>query len=246
MSIEYGAMNHLTEEDLILHYYDEVGDAVAVDRHLDTCPECRAAYASLERVLNVMDAMPVPERNVAYEAAVWRRLRAASLRPALWKRTNVRWPGLVLALASLVVAIVLIRRPPLQTSPGRDRQTAGVQEQILRLAVGDYLERSGIVLTELANASPAGPLDIALEQERAADLLAECRLYHQTALRARDSVVAGGLDELERVLLEIAHAPSRLDPAQVDELRQRLRSQGVLFRIRILRSAVKSEDEHKL
>ena len=131
-------------------------------------------------------------------------------------------------------------------APRPARQDARLQRQILNVAVGDYLERSGIVLTELANASSGGMLDISDEQERAADLLAESRLYHQTALRTKDSAVAGVLDELERVLLEIAHAPSRLDPPQVEYLRQRLRSEGVLLRIRVLSSTVRGEDAHKL
>ncbi len=232
-------MTHLTEEELILHYYSEA-DGGPVERHLDACPECRAAYGSLERVLNVMDALPVPERGEGYETAVWRRLRGAGLRPALWRRPLVRWPAAALVLASALVGVVLIHRPappPLQS--------AGVQKRILDFAVGDYLDRSQIVLAELANASPAGTLDISVDQELAGDLLAECRLYHQTALRTGDNAVAGVLDELERVLVEISHAPSRLAPAQVEELQQRLRSQGVLFRIRNLGSTVRTQAEHK-
>jgi hypothetical protein len=59
-------------------------------------------------------------------------------------------------------------------------------------------------------------------------------------------MLAGVLDELERVLLEIAHAPSRLEPAQLDDLRLRLRSDGILFRIRVLGSTVRNQDAHKL
>ena len=86
--------------------------------------------------------------------------------------------------------------------------------------MGDYLDRSQMVLIELANASPGAGLDISSEQERAANLLIENRLYRQTALQTGDAVVAGVLEELERVLLEISHAPSRLEPGQVDDLRQ--------------------------
>jgi hypothetical protein len=114
-------------------------------------------------------------------------------------------------------------------------------EQILRLTLGDYLDRSGIVLTELAHAADGRAVDISAEQMRAADLLTECRLFRQTAMRSQDQVVAGVLDELERVLVEIAHAPSRLDAAEADELRDRLRSEGVLFRIRVLSSTVRNQ-----
>ena len=240
-------MSHLTEEDLIVHYYGESADPFALESHLDGCLECRAAYGSLKRILNVIDAMPVPERGAGYEEAVWRRLRGAGLRPALWRKPLRHWPVIAAALACLAAAVVLIPRPAPQRPMSRNTaETAGMQDRILRLAIGDYLDRSEIVLTELKNDSSPAPVDIASEQQRAADLLAGCRLYRQTALRAGDQAVAGVLDDLERVLVEIAHSPSRLARAQLEELRQRLRSAGALHRIRALSSIVRREDEPKL
>lgn len=234
-------MTHLTDEDLILHYYGETAKPAAAEEHLDACPDCRAAFSALQRVLNAMDALPVPERAVDYEAAVWRRLVGAGIRPPFWRRRFIRWPVAGLALASALVAVLLVERPPAQP-PVRAARIAPVsQERILRLTIGDYLDRSGVVLTELANAGDGGSVDISAEQERASSLLAECRLYRQTALRTEDQMVAGVLDELERVLVEIAHAPSRLDPAQAGELRERLRSEGVLFRMRVLSSTVRNQ-----
>jgi hypothetical protein len=235
-------MTHLTEEDLILHYNEEAEDGTTVENHLHACTECRAAYSALERVLNVMDSLPVAERGVDYEAAVWQRLRAAGLRPALWRRSILRWPAVGFALAAAIAGLVFVMRP----APHRFAVADEWDKQILSVAVSDYLDRSAIVLTELANATAPGELDISAEQERAADLVAECRLYRQTATRANEHTVLAVLDQVERVLLEIAHAPSRLDPAQVDELRARLRSEGVLIRIRGLSSTVRNQDTHKL
>jgi hypothetical protein len=233
-------MTHLTEEDLILHYYGEAAEPASAEAHLDACPDCRASFRALQRVLNAMDALPVPERVADYETVVWRRLIGAGLRPAFWRRPLVRWPVVGLALASALVALVVITRPPAKP-PVREARNAPLREQILKLTLGDYLDRSGIVLTELANAGEGGTVDISAEQERAASLLAECRLYRQTAVGDGDHIVAGVLDELERVLVEIAHAPSRLDAAQAEELRARLRSDGVLFRIRVLSSSVRNQ-----
>jgi hypothetical protein len=234
-------MTHLTEEDLILHYYGEATEPAAAEEHLDACPDCRAAYGSLKRVLNTMNALPVPERAVDYGATVWRRLEGAGLRPALWRRPFVRWPVLGFAVALAIVVVLLVSRPPAKLPVRAARISPQSQERILRLTLGDYLDRSGIVLTELANAGGGRALDISTEQERAANLLAECRLYRQTAMRTEDHVVAGVLDELERLLVEIAHTPSRLDRAQADELRERLRSEGILFRIRVLSSTVRNQ-----
>ncbi|PWU12496.1 MAG: hypothetical protein C5B51_00555 [Terriglobia bacterium] len=244
-------MSHLSEEQLILHYYGEAGDGVSVESHLDQCEACRAVYSSLQRVLNVMETLPVPERSPEYGKQVWQRLGPyLPYRPRLrFLLSPWRWAAAGAAVAALLIAAFAIGRfypqapPRIAVTITADPQT---QERVLRLAVGDYLDRSQIVLTELANASAARDLDISSEQERAANLLTENRLYRQTAAHTGDAVVAGVLEDLERVLLEIEHAPSRLAPAQLDELRRRLRSEGILFRMRVLDSTVQDQDENKL
>ena len=96
---------------------------------------------------------------------------------------------------------------------------------------------------ELVNANPHGAMDISAEQERAQDLVSEARLYRQTAMHTGDTAVADVLDDLDRVLLEIAHAPSRLTPGDLDKLRQRLEAEGILFKIRVLGSTVRNQEE---
>jgi hypothetical protein len=115
-------------------------------------------------------------------------------------------------------------------------------ERVLMVAVGDYLERSQMVLIELSNANPNGSMDISAEQERAGDLVTETRLYRQTAARTGDTRITGVLDELERVLVDITHAPSQMTPGQLEELRQRLEAEGILFKIRVLGSNVRNQE----
>src|ERR1035437_3027280 len=117
------------------------------------------------------------------------------------------------------------------------------REGILLVAVGDYLERSQMVLIELANADPKSALDISAEQERAHGLVSETRLYRQTAAHTGDAAVAGVLDQLERVLLDITHEPSRISPEALEKLRDRLKNEGILFKIRVLGSNVRREEE---
>ena len=132
------------------------------------------------------------------------------------------------------------RHPAAQMAATADPQTG---ERVLLVAVGDYLERSQMVLIELSNASPQRSLDISSEQERAADLVSESRLYRQTAAHTGDTAVAGLLDELDRVLLEITHAPSQLSAGEVETLRQRLEAEGILFKVRVLGSKVRHQEE---
>jgi hypothetical protein len=246
-------MNHLSEEQLILHYYGEADDAagandtLATERHLEECGECRGLYTSLQRVLNVVDGLPVPERSADYGAQVWQRIehRLGARRRTRWNLPAPwRWAAASAAFAALMVtAFVAGRFYPGHRQPAKlaatDPQTG---ERVLLVAVGDYLERSQMVLIELTNASVKGSKDISAEQERAGDLVTETRLYRQTAARTGDTRITGVLDELERVLVDITHAPSNMTSDQLEALRQRLEAEGILFKIRVLGSNVRNQE----
>ncbi len=240
-------MNHLTEEQFVLYYYGEGDTSPAVRAHLDACEACRAEYANLQRVLNVVDSAPVPERDAAYGAQVWARLKLREGRPGLsWLRwlPSPRLMGAAALVSTLVIAAFLAGRYYPKAPAGTPTATAGqVRERILLVAVGDHLERSQTVLLELVNAQPGESLDVASERERAGDLVAENRLYRQTAARTGDSRVASVLADLEPVLLEIAHGPDRLTPEEVESLRQRIEGDGILFKVRVVGSTVRRREE---
>ena len=105
-------MNHLTEEQLILHYYGEEGDTLAAEQHLDECEGCRELYGSLQRVLNVVDSLPVPVRGPEYGAQVWQRLEThLPVRRRLWTLPSPwRWAVAGTAMAGLMVAAFLAGR----------------------------------------------------------------------------------------------------------------------------------------
>jgi hypothetical protein len=221
--------------------------------HLESCVECRALYGSLQRVLGIVDAMPLPARGPEYGAEVWKRLdgrllgarRPWSSRLVGWLAPQpIRWASAAAAFSVLLTAAFLAGRfyPPAPSKSPAQLATADPRagDRILLVAVGDYLERSQMVLVELANAHASGPLDITDAQERASDLLSESRIYRQTAMRRGEAGVASVLDDLERVLMEISHAPSSLSEDELDGLRQRLEAEGILFKIRVLGSNVRN------
>jgi hypothetical protein len=225
-------MSHLSDDQLALLYYGEE----AADAHFDECAECRERFDSLRRILGAVE-MPVPERGAEYGAKVWSRIepRLEARRP----RPILRWAVPVAAALVLFFggAFEAGRFYQAKRQPARAPDT-GTTERILLVAVGDYLERSQIVLIELANADPNAALDISLDRERARDLLAENRLYRQTAERTGQAAVANLLEELERVLLEIEHAPSTMPPEELQKLRHRLRDDGILFKMRVMGAKV--------
>ena len=222
-------MNHPTEEQFVLYYYGEGGE---VEDHIHACEQCRASYQALQRVLNSVDSFPVPERAPDYENRVWTALVAA-------------------AMAVLIVGAFLAghswQKPPARILAGHQGPNdPGVRERVLLVAVGDHLERSSMVLVELANAGApaAGRLDISYEQQTAEDLLESNRLYRQTAATNGDVATAALLEELERVLLEIAHSPSEVSARQLEDLRKQIEDRGILFKVKIFGSHVEQSAQN--
>jgi hypothetical protein len=172
----------------------------------------------------------------------WDRPGGLSWWPArLWPARH--WAAAALVATLVVAAFLAGRYYPKAQSGGQTANAGQVRERILLVAVGDHLERSQTVLLELVNAQPGQSLDVASERERAGDLVAENRLYRQTAARTGDARVASVLDDLEPVLMEIAHGPDRLTPEEVENLRQRIEGDGILFKVRVVGSTVRHREE---
>ncbi len=232
---------HITEEQLVLFYYGDAGDTVSVESHLAQCEQCRAEYRAVQTVLNTVDSAPVPERSPQYGAEVWQRIqkKVGGRKRAGWFPW---WMWVPVAAGALVLAFMAGRmthktETPTVASGGQ------VRERVLLVAVGDHLERSQMVLAEISNAPDGkGKVDISDQQKLAEDLIDSNRLYRQTANRTGDSGVADVLDDLERVLLEIANSPSQIDREQLDELREQIKDRGLLFKIRVMGSKVRQEE----
>jgi hypothetical protein len=111
---------------------------------------------------------------------------------------------------------------------------------VLLVAVGSHLERSQMVLVEIANAPAADGLDISHEQRRAQELISANRLYRHSAAETGEASVAAVLSQLESVLMEIAHRPSKLNKAEVERLQRQIESRGLIFKIRVVESNVRS------
>jgi hypothetical protein len=232
-------MNHLSEEDLVLHYYGEPLDC-PVEEHLRACESCRTQYQGLQRVLNTLDAAPVPERPLDYGAQVWSRLetRIRGRRQFAW--LGVRAWLAAGAMAALLVAAFFAGRlshgpiPPAIASAGQ------VRERILLVAVGDHLERSKTILVELENSEDP---DLAYERQAAADLVESNRLFRQTAAVAGDTATAIMLEDLERVLLEIANSPTEMSRQELQQLQREIEKRGILFKVKVFASQVQEREK---
>ncbi len=230
-------MTHLTEEQEMAAYYGELPPGLRA--HLQNCLECRTRVERLQGLLDSLRDQPVPQRGASYGAEVWTRLLPRlpqQNRKPWWLRTWTLAPVLVTLLLIAFVAGMFTQR---------ERQagfSTEARERVLLIAISDHLERSQIVLSQLLNSNPAD-LNIVDQRERARDLLSENRLLRQTAAHGGDLVHAALLDDLERVLLDIANSPSAISSADLVALQRRMENQSLLFKLRVTSTDARREGQ---
>jgi hypothetical protein len=110
----------------------------------------------------------------------------------------------------------------------------------------EHLEASQRILLELANRESAGDIDVRDEQQRAEELLEGNRLYRLAATRQGQRALASVLDDLERVLLDVARGPTQLSPRDRDGLRARMEEQGLVFKVRVLEQRLRELQDRPL
>jgi len=244
---------HLSEEELILHHYGEIdrADEARVEGHLGECGECQAAKAQLHRVLTMVETAAPVEARPGFERDVWARLEPAlgedrtANRESSW-RAFFWFPQWALAggVAALVFAAFMAGRfsggVPAGITPETGSIAAASPERVLHAAVGDHLDRTQIMLSELVNNDVDQADAFAGEQERASDLVAVNRLIRQSAAQSGDEGVADVLEDLERVLLEIANAPADVTSNELSDLKSRISAQDLLFRVRVIASEMRN------
>jgi hypothetical protein len=134
------------------------------------------------------------------------------------------------------------RQTTTMTTTAQPVSTAGASTQaqrdrVLLVVVGDHFDRSERILVELTNLTPTDDnVDIAAERDLAEELLTSNRLYRRTALDRGEESVATLLDELEPVLMQIAHAPDDMTAAELRRIQKRVESKGLVFKMRVLRN----------
>jgi hypothetical protein len=241
---------HLTEDELILHYYGEIdgGDQPRVESHLASCADCQLANQKLVNVMTLVDTASPVEAPDGFERIAWARLEPAlpPSRSALrWTRDLFQFPQWAMAggVAALVLASFVAGRftgGDAVTPAPTEAVVANVEpETVLQTAVGDHLDRTQMMLVELANADTDQAGVLAGEQGRAADLVAVNRLMRQSAQQSGDAAIADMLEDLERVLLEIANAPANASSNDLTDLQSRITTDDLLFRLRVIASEMR-------
>jgi len=253
---------HISDEDLLLDYYGEATPEQRAEMraHVETCAECQALDRELRAVLALVDSEPLPDAPPGFEREMWARLepvvsgfsRTNEVRlkadttkaDRAWSFEFPRW-ALAASVAALAVGSFALGRvwDTPTTSPGVS--TANVHElseRMLRSEVEEHLERSQRVFVELVNADDSAPVLLASDRERAADLVAAGRLYRRSVEEMGDADTRDLLEDVERVLVEIANGPEVESSNDLSEVRARITDQDLIFRLRVMTAEMQARE----
>jgi len=263
---------HLKDETINDYIDDALTPAerASVEQHLAGCGDCALVAAELKQIVSdtrALAPLQPAERVWTSVAAQFAddvaaaktnvvRLEKRRKTPfAIWS-----WrPAWAIVTAAMVVLafiagrwieqrhqrpVVTENRPAQAIAPADASASASAQvrERVLLVAVGDHLERSQLVLVELANAHTNDELDISDERQSADELVASNRLYRQTAAEMGQTSLADLLDDLERVLVEVARGPSQVSVQQLADIQQRIEAQGILFKVKVIGSEMRDRE----
>ena len=194
-------MKHLSDDELVLHYY---GEDDRYGSHLRACVECAMRHRALASMLETLTSVDQPpQRGDQYGLEVWQRIRHRLPSPEPWWRGFWTWQRAGLATAAVILVAVgftagrfwpAANDPRSVTSHVASTADAAVERRVLLLSVADHFERSERILTDIMNAP--GGVDLSPEQQWAVDLVSASRLYRQDAIDANEMSVAGVLEEL--------------------------------------------------
>jgi hypothetical protein len=232
-------MKHLKQEELVLIYYREPEVPAEATAHLAECGQCRADFDSLAETLNACLDWTAPEPPLDFGRSVW-----AGLAPQLAqtrRRSSRMWFAIAAAAVLALSAFIAGRLSrPVEPSFVADLSPRA-RERIFAISMADHLDRAEMLLTELGNADDTDTNNFALERERARDLVQEGRLMRQVAAGRGETRILPLLDDVERLVLEVANAPDCAAPDEMRELKRSIGANSLLFKVRIIESNLRNE-----
>ncbi|MEO6222574.1 MAG: hypothetical protein ABIP90_04940 [Vicinamibacterales bacterium] len=247
---------HPDEEALVLLFYGdtEPDEERLLTAHLDGCATCQPVWQEIGTTLAAVDAAAVPEPPADFERVMWARVQGQleGMNVAATPWWSLRHLVPAGALAVVMLAMFAIGRywpgevaqqgstPPEATSA---LASASQSELALLVAMDDHLERSELLLVELMNAPANDAVRLGFERETADDLLSSSRLYRQTATHTGNVHLAAMLEDLEAVLVEIAHSPRAMSARDVTALRTRIEDDDLIFKVRVVTDEIRERQK---
>lgn len=240
---------HVTDEELLLDFYGEssTADRDARRSHLVSCHACRALDREMRAVLTMVDETPLVDAPEGFGREMWARVEphisaSATGRRAWWAMPS-RWVLAGGVAAMMVVAFIAGRQ---WDSPRRDHTPPALElrassARLFQSEIEQHLEQSQRILVDLVNADDAsfGP---DAERLRAADLVAAGRVYRRSAEALGDVEMRDLLEDVERVLVDVANEPADGSSKDLTGVRTRIGEQDLLMRVRLAASELRERE----
>lgn len=247
-------MSHLTEEEHVLACYSEplpLEERV----HLSTCSECRAAVTHLKRLLEMADQDFSPEPEASFEDRVWATLQWQL--PSRRSSMKSWWLPAAAAVAFLLIGFgagQFLRRgndgrvsvtarhhqPALPSVKPEDGRVAA-----LHSAGREQLDRSSRLLIDVSNQS-TDDADFSAVRAKAEELVSDNRLLRAASKKGRRDEVSELLDDIEPILVELAHSSSDMSPEELAAIQHRIESHKLLFKLRVVSSTLREAHDKQI
>jgi hypothetical protein len=238
------------ETDLLMRLYGEMEAPVqrSLDEHTRSCAACAAWLAAGRDTLDTVSGSGLREMATLDAPGSWPALRsalAAGSRPApasTWWRLAQAAAVLLLAGASFMVGRSWDEwagappAPDAAAGPATPGAALDSEGRLLLFSqrTNDYLDRSRMVLLELANGDlGAEPLSLSEASRR---LLQENPAAREVAREIADRRLQDLVGELEVLLGQISRLPAS-ETGHVERIRTYLNNSGVLEQLELLRAA---------
>ena len=217
-------------------------DIHRLETHLAECPACRAELSARTSVLsNVHPDRSEPDDEFwhAFTDTVMEKVERTSRQPFIYTLFPVNQPWILrVAAAVLLVATgIAIGRAGLLEQPGFHSTEEEPLVNVSTAALSgtfEVLERSRTLLLDLVNTDSAEGAPNLEQRQRVAEELAtrSAELYEQLS-PGEQARLRALLQDLEVILLQIAHIESGTDIPGIEMIRDGVDRSAVLFKIEL-------------
>ena len=249
-------MTHRSAQRLLYEYLREELDPVQrvrVEQHVNSCDRCtkelkrlRSAFESISPQSFDASRERSEEFWNTFASRVEDRIRRENIRndhPKLLTRLQALFPvfsthpRLIPALGGVIAAVVIaVLAWELRTPVQPETEQAAILQPILESSsdrLAEYFRKSKVLLVGLTNLKTpeSEPLDLSVERQRSEELLQAVQAIPRDSLDTYSAMVVA---DLEKVLAEVAAAQSVKEHQRVETVRQAIRQQNLIFKLRMI------------
>jgi hypothetical protein len=219
-----------------------------VEKHLEVCAACRRELETMRTALSATVSPVRPSDRLpdaywdTFAHSVERRIERGvpkragrSLIPGqieLLLLGNRRW-ALASGAAAVAIGLLMLWQQP--GTPPADPRTP-VRNPLPSSTTGQRMDRvfrrGKALLVGLDNLRPVagGTVDLSAERRASRELVEETRALRDVPMNPRSAMV---VRDLERLLIELANTDTRASLPDVDIIRNGMRQENILFRLRM-------------